>query len=383
MAFDLNDWQVATQDNLTFAPTLQENQQVVDIADTSTVQTIQTKGLNVLSEKIGFYDGANWRSYIAANGTFYFSNEDQSSYLKYDGTDFEFNGKVSFSNTDMTDYENDNVDVPSADDIVTDINGGTTATVNGGRITANSITATQIAANTITANEITTTSLSALSANMGTVTAGRIQNTGNTNYVNMNATGTQPFIKVNDSVEIDADGNGEFGGDIKIGGTLKNGSLYKTGFMQDRGTVSGSGSVSFTDFSRTLSGFFLPNSYYIILDVQAQVFSYNMGSTNTINSRLYYNNVQIAQLNQSVGGSSGEVRSSWYSVDIEDIASGYNAKGLFNTSSVTSVVQKLSASGYKSTGGTGYLGSRWRIIVLRQDVDNFQSGGWGLNIWEA
>ncbi|MFA7030155.1 MAG: hypothetical protein WC179_07780 [Candidatus Cloacimonadaceae bacterium] len=53
----------------------------------------------------------------------------------------------------------------------TAVNAGTT-TINGGKITTGSVTATQIAANSITADKLDVANLSAITANIGTVTAG-------------------------------------------------------------------------------------------------------------------------------------------------------------------------------------------------------------------
>lgn len=64
----------------------------------------------------------------------------------------------------------------------------------------------------LTADKIVAESLSAIVADLGTITAGRAQNAANTNFIDFNATGSQPFIKVGDSIEIKANGEATFSG---------------------------------------------------------------------------------------------------------------------------------------------------------------------------
>jgi len=52
--------------------------------------------------------------------------------------------------------------------------------------------------------------LSALTSDIGTMTTGRLQNTGNTNYINLSATGTAAFLNIGANVAIRADGSGYF-----------------------------------------------------------------------------------------------------------------------------------------------------------------------------
>ncbi|MGB6096447.1 MAG: host specificity factor TipJ family phage tail protein [Comamonas thiooxydans] len=77
--------------------------------------------------------------------------------------------------------------------------------VTAGKIAANAVTATEIAAGAITAaklsagavtaDKISVATLSAMAANLGTVTAGRIQNAANTTFIDLNATGATQAIK--------------------------------------------------------------------------------------------------------------------------------------------------------------------------------------------
>ena len=185
MAFNINDWQTATLDNINFAPTLRDNQQVIDVIDTSKVDTILTKGLNVLNDKIGFYDGTQWKSWIGADGTFGFYNDDNTSYFKYDGTTFEFAGTATFSGSGIEDGTITNDKIANTTITGSKIATGTISadniaagTITSNEIAAGTITATQIAAGTITADKITTTTLSSLTANLGVINAGVLYNSG-------------------------------------------------------------------------------------------------------------------------------------------------------------------------------------------------------------
>jgi hypothetical protein len=94
----------------------------------------------------------------------------------------------------------------------TEVDGGKirTRTVSADKIESNSLTASQIAAKAVTADKINVTSLSAINANIGIATAGRLQNSANTNYINLNAAGTSSFLRVGNNVDIRADGSGTF-----------------------------------------------------------------------------------------------------------------------------------------------------------------------------
>ena len=63
---------------------------------------------------------------------------------------------------------------------------------------------------TVVAQALSVTTLSAITANLGTITAGRAQNAGNTNFIDFNATGTAPFMVAGSNANIDAAGNAVF-----------------------------------------------------------------------------------------------------------------------------------------------------------------------------
>jgi len=72
-----------------------------------------------------------------------------------------------------------------------------TTTINGGKITTGSITA----------NQIQVANLSAITANLGTIVAGRLQNPNNSCFINVTATGIDQFINCNNKFIVDALGN--------------------------------------------------------------------------------------------------------------------------------------------------------------------------------
>ena len=92
--FNIAHWQAATLDNINLAPSLQPGQQVVNEENSDIIDTVIKKGLNLTNEKMGFYDGAVWRAVISADGTFNFRNQTNSAYFSFDGTNFEFDGKI-------------------------------------------------------------------------------------------------------------------------------------------------------------------------------------------------------------------------------------------------------------------------------------------------
>lgn len=92
--FDIAHWQAATLDNINLAPSLQPGQQVVNEENSDIIDTVIKKGINLTNEKMGFYDGAVWRAVISADGTFNFRNQTNSAYFSFDGTNFEFDGKI-------------------------------------------------------------------------------------------------------------------------------------------------------------------------------------------------------------------------------------------------------------------------------------------------
>lgn len=77
------------------------------------------------------------------------------------------------------------------------------AAVTAAKIASKTITAAQLAAGAVTATEISVASLSAIAANLGTVTAGRIQNAANTSYWNLNATGSARMLQLGSDLSYD------------------------------------------------------------------------------------------------------------------------------------------------------------------------------------
>ncbi|WP_370681024.1 host specificity factor TipJ family phage tail protein [Comamonas sp. GB3 AK4-5] len=67
--------------------------------------------------------------------------------------------------------------------------------VTAATIAAGAITAAKLAAKAVTADKMDVTMLSAVAANMGTLTAGRIQNTANTTFIDLNASGAKRAIQ--------------------------------------------------------------------------------------------------------------------------------------------------------------------------------------------
>ena len=87
--------------------------------------------------------------------------------------------------------------------------------IDAGKLAANAVTADKIAANAVTAAKMSVASLSSVSANIGTVTAGRLQNAGNTQFLNLSATGAQQFIKAG-GLEILANGTSTWAGTLNV-----------------------------------------------------------------------------------------------------------------------------------------------------------------------
>ena len=78
--------------------------------------------------------------------------------------------------------------------------------LDGQAIAPLSITTDRIAANAVTAAKISVVSLDAISAAIGTLTSGKIQNSGGTNYVDWDATGSSHFLHIADALIVEADG---------------------------------------------------------------------------------------------------------------------------------------------------------------------------------
>lgn len=90
------------------------------------------------------------------------------------------------------------------------VNGTYTLGLSGNLVIDGSIVGRSLAAGSITADKINVTRLSAVSGDLGTITAGIAQNTDGSNYVNFNASGAAPFIRVGNNISLNADGSGYF-----------------------------------------------------------------------------------------------------------------------------------------------------------------------------
>jgi Putative phage tail protein/Domain of unknown function (DUF1983) len=97
---------------------------------------------------------------------------------------------------------------------------------------------------TIVAQSLAVTSLSSVTANLGTVTAGRAQNASNTNFVDFNATGSSIFMQVGSNVSIDAAGNATFNGII-----LSRNMLVATGSIGGGASINGYSAIVDTGVS--------------------------------------------------------------------------------------------------------------------------------------
>ena len=96
--------------------------------------------------------------------------------------------------------------------------------ISASQIVANSITTNEIqsltivagdiAGGTITAAKLNVAELSAIAVDAGTLTAGLIQNSAGTNFVDMDATGAQNFIKAGSQFSVTAAGAATFGGTV-------------------------------------------------------------------------------------------------------------------------------------------------------------------------
>ena len=87
--------------------------------------------------------------------------------------------------------------------------------IDAGKLAANAVTADKIAANAVTADKMSVASLSSVSANIGTVTAGRLQNAGNTQFLNLSATGEQVFLAAS-GLQVLANGTSTFTGTLNV-----------------------------------------------------------------------------------------------------------------------------------------------------------------------
>lgn len=89
--------------------------------------------------------------------------------------------------------------------------------------------------------------LSALSANLGTITAGKLQDSTGQRYIDLDATGNSPFLKVGSAIEIQADGDATFAG------TLTGNAVVGTSQLQGGSATAGSGSWTSGGYTLTSS----------------------------------------------------------------------------------------------------------------------------------
>lgn len=111
-------------------------------------------------------------------------------------------------------------------DPATTINQNST-TINGAKITTG----------TVIANLINVATLSALAANVGTLTAGLLRNGANTAFMNLDASGTQQFLKCGNNFSVDALGNvnmtsGSISGNLIVAGSITAGQIAGNGLSE-------------------------------------------------------------------------------------------------------------------------------------------------------
>lgn len=83
--------------------------------------------------------------------------------------------------------------------------------ISAAHLQAGSITADKIVAGEITATKLNISNLSLISTNLGTITAGRMQNASNTRWLDLNASGSSAVLK-HDALELLGDGSAVFSG---------------------------------------------------------------------------------------------------------------------------------------------------------------------------
>lgn len=107
-------------------------------------------------------------------------------------------------------YKPNGAGAPQQMMILGTVNGVSALGLNGSLMVDGSIVGRALAARSVTADKANIDQLSALSADLGVVTAGFARNASGTNYINFNASGLQPFIKVGSNIVLNADGSGYF-----------------------------------------------------------------------------------------------------------------------------------------------------------------------------
>lgn len=124
--------------------------------------------------------------------------------------------------------------------------------VTAATIAAGAITAAKLAAKAVTADKIDVVMLSAVAANMGTLTAGRIQNAANTTFIDLNASGATRAI--------------QFGSDLvysETGGLVIN----KLNVIQQAQLAPGSVSQEIDSFSAGPYAIWRNNTFNTVLTV--------------------------------------------------------------------------------------------------------------------
>lgn len=108
------------------------------------------------------------------------------------------------------------------------------ATINQ---TATTIDGAKITTGTIVANKLNVATLSAISANIGTVTAGRIQNANNSAFMNLDATGGGQFLNCGNNFIVTANGSvtmnaGSISGNLIVAGSITAGQIVGNGITE-------------------------------------------------------------------------------------------------------------------------------------------------------
>lgn len=118
--------------------------------------------------------------------------------------------------------------------------------VTAGIIAAGAVTATAIAAGAVTAVKISVTLLSEVSQNAGIILAGKLQSLDGLRYLDLNATGSNPFLQ-HPSMTLRADGSAQFGGTVTATSFTGPNATFTNGMTVAGATlfVSGGNSIIF------------------------------------------------------------------------------------------------------------------------------------------
>jgi hypothetical protein len=133
------------------------------------------------------------------------------------------------------------------------------ATITGAKIANATIGDAQI--NTISAGKISASSLSSITANLGTITAGRAQNASGTNFIDFDASGGSSFIKVGNSVDIKADGTAYFSNTVISRQLVVAEGVYTVGYV-GIGGMNTYGSEQYTQLQDALTVVGFDNEMY-------------------------------------------------------------------------------------------------------------------------